>query len=279
MPHLQVFFLLFACLKVPLLAFKSIRHRPLSFTKLMMASKAIGILWDVDGTLTDSYQLCFTSTNEVLLKHGKSIINEAEYHEGSKYTTTRRLAWHATGNPDDRVGESLGKEFDDLYVKLVSTETAAFYDGIKDMLLELKFTKPAIRYGALSNACTAYVTAVLEVNNLDGFFSIGLGADSVPAAKPAADGLLLLCQQMQLLPERCVYIGDSPTDGQAAYAAGMSSIGVTWGSHSKEKVNANFEASVHTVVELKAAIQTFIASLTMSSSARSERMAPSPSSS
>lgn len=33
------------------------------------------------------------------------------------------MAWHVTGNPDDPIGESLGMQFDDLYVDLVSLET------------------------------------------------------------------------------------------------------------------------------------------------------------
>ena len=42
---------------------------------------------------------------------------------GTKYTTPRRLAWHVTNNPDDPIGVKLGQQFDDLYVKLVSSDT------------------------------------------------------------------------------------------------------------------------------------------------------------
>ena len=59
---------------------------------------------------------------------------------------------------------------------------------------------------------------------------VALGADEVPAAKPEADGLLLCCQRLGVEPENSVYVGDSPTDGQAARAAGMKSIGVLWGA-------------------------------------------------
>ena len=52
----------------------------------------------------------------------------------------------------------------------------------------------------------------------------------------------------------CVYIGDSPTDGQAAEAAGMPSIGVTWGSHPEENVRKAFTETVTTVQDLEEAI-------------------------
>ena len=45
---------------------------------------------------------------------------------------------------------------------------------------------------------------------------VALGADEVPAAKPAADGLLLCCERLGVDPASSVYVGDSPTDGQAA---------------------------------------------------------------
>lgn len=221
-------------------------------------SKGIGILWDVDGTIADSYLLGFTSTNEVLKRHGKNAITEESYHEGTKFTTPRRLAWHVTGNPDDPIGQALGEEFDDLYVKLVSTETAALYDGMKELLIAVRALKPSIRFGALSNACGAYVRAVLEVNEIDALFGLGLGADEVDRAKPDPDGLWKLCNELNLQPGRCVYVGDSPTDGQAAKAAGMTSIGVTWGSHSKEKVSANFVKTVDSVADLQEALTEFV---------------------
>ena len=49
-----------------------------------------------------------------------------------------------------------------------------------------------------------------------GAVQVALGADEVPAAKPAADGLLLCCERLGVDPASSVYVGDSPTDGQAA---------------------------------------------------------------
>lgn len=100
--------------------------------------------------------------------------------------------------------------------------TAPFYGGIKEMLSSIAEKYPLIRFGALSNACGAYVRAVLSTNEVSDIFVMQLGADDVPAPKPHPDGLLYICEQMGGLdPSKCIYIGDSPTDGQAATAAGM----------------------------------------------------------
>ena len=92
--------------------------------------------------------------------------------------------------------------------------------------------------GALSNACGSYVRAVMTANRLDekpgerlAVMRVALGADEVPAAKPAADGLLLCCERLGVEARHAVYVGDSPSDGKAARAAGMRSVGVLWGAN------------------------------------------------
>lgn len=57
-----------------------------------------------------------------------------------------------------------------------------------------------LKQAALSNACGAYVRRVLEVNSVPELFSVQLGADDVPAAKPEPDGLLLCCSKLGINP-------------------------------------------------------------------------------
>lgn len=215
------------------------------------------VLWDIDGTVSDSFRLGFESTRTVLTNNGQREITEDDYHQGTKFTTPRRFAWHVTGNPDDPIGERLGEEFDLLYVKLVSSTTAPLFSGILDLFTNLK-TKN-LKLGALSNACGAYVRAVLLENNIDDIFDAGFGADEVPKSKPHADGLLKLCRTIGVEPASSIYIGDSPSDGLAATAAGMNSIGVSWGSHPKHSLLPVFTYTVDTVEELDQKIQSMIA--------------------
>jgi len=74
------------------------------------------ILFDVDGTLSDSFQLGFAATQTVLTNNKFRPITEEDYHHGTRYTTPARLAWHSTGDVNDPIGIKLGEEFDNLYV-------------------------------------------------------------------------------------------------------------------------------------------------------------------
>lgn len=181
-----------------------------------------GVLFDIDGTLANSWRLGFDATLAVLEKNDIKPITEHTYHQCTRYATPHRLALHAgldeTSQNFKDVGDRLGAEFDELYVDLVDTQTAGFYEGIHDVLDEFPGD---VKVGALTNACVAYAVAVLKTNRnvINRFISVH-GADDVPAAKPKGDGLILCCKEMGLEPSECVYIGDSPSDGFAAEDAG-----------------------------------------------------------
>lgn len=232
-------------------------------------SSVKGIIFDVDGTLADSWKLGYDATVVVLERNGVPTITEEIYHDFTRYCTPERMARHAGLEPSDTdfdsVGQKLGDEFDEFYVKLVDTNTAGFYPGIETFLNNIPSD---VNVGALTNACVAYAHAVLAVNCpvtvasgeaapapggiYDRFLSIH-GADDVPKPKPNPEGLYLCCKDMGLAPEECIYIGDSPSDGRAAEAAGMPSIGVLWGSHPEESLrNAPFSQLCSTVDELVA---------------------------
>jgi len=204
------------------------------------------------------------------------MITKELYHECTRYCTSDRLARHAGLFPENgedfkRVGDQLAKEFDELYVGLVSKETAGFYDGVHDLILSLptydENESKGVKLAALTNACVAYAHAVLKTNcpklsdsnaqsNLDGgiynkFLSIH-GADTVPKPKPDPSGLFQCCAEIGLDPNDCVYVGDSPSDALAAKAAGMIAIGVLWGSHPLETLkHAPFDYFCETVDELR----------------------------
>ena len=238
---------------------------------------ALAVIFDIDGTLADSWRLGYDATAVVLQNNGladKVEFNEQIYHETCVYATPERLARTAGLTPDsadfDAVGQELGKQFDEHYVKLVSPKTCAFYPGMVNILEKLP---SETKLGALTNACADYAHEVLKANcpvrsALDNTYGLGFalyrrfdtihGADSVPAPKPSPDGLLQCAQEIGLDGgeeelARIVYVGDAVGDGRAARAAGMVSVGVLWGSNSEEKLrNADtFDYIVGSVDELR----------------------------
>ena len=151
------------------------------------------VLWDIDGTLVNSKDLAFSSTNLVLKQNGFQEVSEKEYVEATRLTTPKRLAFHATKDVEAEIGPKLAEEFDRHYVQLVSPTTVPLFPGLQDVLEHLK--KEGLVLGALSNACGAYVRAVLQTHGWAEVFQTKLGADEVPEAKPQPGGLLKLGKQ------------------------------------------------------------------------------------
>lgn len=225
-----------------------------------MLGSSSGVLWDVDGTLVESTDLAFTATNEVLAANGHAAVSVEQYKAGCKFTTPARFSHHIGEPAGGGEGPRLGDEFDRTYVVRVSKETAGLFDGIDRLLRSIALSGHP--QGVLSNACGAYVRAVVAANELDevpgqrmALFGVVRGADEVPAAKPAGDGLLACCEVLQVDPAASVYVGDSASDGLAARAAGMKSVGVLWGACSREVLDGNFDELVEDVPSLIKALR------------------------
>jgi len=210
------------------------------------------VIWDIDGTLVESSRLSHDATNVVLAKGGYAEISMEDYKFGTRYPTAKRMAFHSTGDTSAPVGVDLARQFDDLYVGLVTPSTVPEHEGVREILAE--FRAAGCQLGALSNACTAYVRAVLSTHGWTDDFEVQFGTDDVPAAKPSPEGLLKICGLMGVAPKECVYIGDAPTDGQAASSAGMRSVGVDWGASSYEQLVEHFDEVVSSSGALRSAL-------------------------
>jgi HAD superfamily hydrolase (TIGR01509 family) len=78
-----------------------------------------------------------------------------------------------------------------------------------------------------------------------------IDGSNVKHAKPAPDLLHYAARELDVEPSRCVYVGDSIWDMQAAAAAGMQAIGVASGSATPEELaQAGALLSVNALTEL-----------------------------
>jgi phosphoglycolate phosphatase len=55
--------------------------------------------------------------------------------------------------------------------------------------------------------------------------------------KPAADGALLISQELGISPKEFIYVGDTGIDMKTAVAAGMHPVGALWGFRTAEELN------------------------------------------
>jgi phosphoglycolate phosphatase-like HAD superfamily hydrolase len=180
-----------------------------------------------------------------------------------RWPTPERMARHVklSEEKDGRErfwseGNRLGDIFDNLYIAKVNPLTTPLFLGIRQMLEEL--SDQGVAMGALTNANVAYGRAVVHAHKFGEFFPVVHGAPpDVPAAKPAPDGLVQCAKELGVLPSKSVYVGDSPTDGQAARAADYGlAVGVAWGSNKRAVLEPAFDCVVDSVEELRLVLET-----------------------
>lgn len=116
-------------------------------------------------------------------------------------------------------------------------ENTRSYPGIPELLNELE--KRGIPKAVLSNKLDDFTKLITAQLLPDVSFQIVRGAlPSVPV-KPNPTAALQIAEQMDIRPDRFLYLGDTNTDMQTAQAAGMFAVGVLWGFRTAEELVAN----------------------------------------
>ncbi|MFC6082133.1 HAD family hydrolase [Sphaerisporangium aureirubrum] len=94
---------------------------------------------------------------------------------------------------------------------------------------------------AAAHASVAVVTAqarrrigMLLPPELAGVVDTVIAHEDVQRPRPAPDGVRAALRMLGVAPGRAVFVGDGPDDMLAGRAAGVCSLGVTWGFHSED---------------------------------------------
>eukprot|EP01051_Picozoa_sp_SAG22_P001822 SAG22_NODE_75_length_22256_cov_45.062960_9_plen_97_part_00 len=73
---------------------------------------------------------------------------------------------------------------------------------------------------------------------------------AVPAHKPDPRGLVMAMNGLGIsCPARCVYVGDSTGDMEAANAAGMRAVGVGWGNKTAAELEGAGASAIATTAQ------------------------------
>lgn len=184
------------------------------------------LLWDVDGTLTDSTSLITESLDYVYRKHfGRTLPPDALR---ALIGTPLWKQIRVFGDP-----EALGCD-----AQAIMHDFIAHYEQQKTRERILYPVISLLIEGKKRGSRTALITSKNkeELNNtlprlgIEDHIDFAITADDVANPKPDPEGLLLALGRLDVRADAAVYIGDTVHDMRAARLANVRGIGVTWGA-------------------------------------------------
>jgi len=189
------------------------------------------VLFDLDGTVIDSGAMILAS-----MRHAaKEVL-------GTDVADEELMA--AVGGPGlEAQMRALAPDRVDELVSVYRAHNEPLHDGLvccsgmEDVLLRLK--EEGRRLGIVTAKRRKTVELAFAQLPIEHLFETVVGGDETERHKPDPAPLLLALERLGAKPEDAAYVGDAPFDVKAAKAAGLYSVGVTWGGiHARERLEA-----------------------------------------
>ena len=125
----------------------------------------------------------------------------------------------------------LNRKAQGYIMELEKLEKLPLYSGIEDVIFQLRSRD--LKIGLVSGALRQEIEFVLKRANLHEYFSVIVPGDDLTTSKPEPDGYKLSVQQLNQLypdlnlqPNECLAIEDTPAGMMAAKRARMQVVGV-----------------------------------------------------
>lgn len=182
----------------------------------------LALLFDLDGTLLDTFPLILEAQNGALAEHGEPPLAAEDLRPliGMPLHRQMETLRGMTGPKVDAIHEAYYRRFADLIEGGV-----AVYPGVRETLAAVS----GRRIGTMTTRRQKVADRMLEVAGLREHFHRVVGGDEVSRPKPASDLPLLAAKSLGRRPSDCVAVGDAPVDILAGRAAGMRTVAAMYG--------------------------------------------------
>jgi phosphoglycolate phosphatase len=198
----------------------------------MTALRYRAVLFDLDGTLVDSYTALAEAVNYARREHGLHELSAVRIRDfvGDGIDTLLQRAFEA-----DAVPRSVHTAFESRYDEICCGESKVLAD-VEATLAELHSLGVAM--AVCTNKPTGFSRKILEFLDLAPYFRAIVGPDVAGARKPEAQHVLRTVEEMRCDTAPALFVGDMPIDVHAARNSGMDVAVVPTGSSSREQLTA-----------------------------------------
>jgi 2-phosphoglycolate phosphatase len=186
------------------------------------------VVFDLDGTLIDSYEAIAASVNYVRTHRGLAVMSRAEVQ--------RHVGRGAECLLRDTIGEAHLAENVQLYKDHHPGVMASLTTVLANVAETLEILhNRGVPLGVCSNKPVAFSRELLDYLNLSRFFNVVIGPEDAPRPKPAPDMLIEAVNRLGRPKANVLYVGDMVIDILTARSAGLAVWAIATGS--EELVN------------------------------------------
>lgn len=199
----------------------------MSDTFISLKPKRDVALFDLDGTMLDTYAPILESMRYATKTvFGEALPDSKLVSMVGQPLVTQMQAFAAERGCGSEVADELTRVYREYNERDLDEKSFPF-PGIPEAIASLK--NAGFTVGVVTSKRAVLATKSLKAHGLFDAFACVNGAEDSTAHKPDPDPLLTAAKKLGVSPDRCVYVGDSPYDLQAAHAANMPCVGVAWG--------------------------------------------------
>ena len=206
------------------------------------------IIFDLDGTLVDSYRDIAASVNEFLEKRGKEPLPPGRIY-GFIGRGVRKLLDRALGGlaSEEELDRAIG-QFLPIYRNHLLDTTRPF-PGVMEALARLEKSN---HLAVLTNKPRVEAVAILDGLTMSRFFRWIFGGESFPRRKPDPAGVNALIDLAGASRDRTLLVGDSGVDFETARNAAVAFCLVSYGRETEALRKLNPDYLVDRLDELPA---------------------------
>lgn len=205
------------------------------------------VLFDFDGTLADTIPLIVASYHHTLAASSLPPVDDLEVRSwiGRPLQPVLEERYPGRGAELTDVYRAWNLANHDALIRVVT--------GVAGLLDDLHAA--GARTGVVSSKKAQTVRLGLRAVGLAGRIDVVAGQDEVANHKPHPEPLRYAARQLGVPAADCVYVGDATVDVEAAQAAGMGAVAVTWGAGERALLAAaGPDAVVDDVADLRAVL-------------------------
>ena len=179
------------------------------------------IIFDFDGTLTNTLPVCFHSFQQVFKKYDQRELTKEDIKAmfgPSEVGIIQANLLHS----------SVEEAIEDYYLHYTENHEATVPSNKEMLQLLADLNAAGYQLGIFTGKASRSLEISLAALNMKHFFDVRITGDDVQKPKPHPEGLHLAMELLGVSKEETIFLGDSDADILAGKEAGVFTVGVQW---------------------------------------------------